>query len=506
MNITDVIWRNSHAWPNRLAVINDGKQLTFGGLRQLTELVSARLAQTGIRRGDCVAVALSNPLAYLVLTLALARIGAVTSPLKLNVPEALKQIGFDRHSIRAVVLEHGEPWRSAILSADKHLDVLTLFARPEQGVMVDVPRCADDVDDEPWLIVQSSGTTGSAKSIVRTHRRETVQSILTLPEKATQREQRTFVFIALGIGAGISTVLQQLYGGRTVVLTTSATPENFFSVIERHQPTHLWMSTGTATTMVVHAARKLPDSMQVCKSLASVSLMGAAVSPSIRSEIEQRICPHLQIFYGSTEAGFLAELTPEMFHTLPGATGRILPWVQAQVVDENDRPLPMGQSGVLRFKTPAMAGGYLKDAESSARAFREGWFYPGDMGALDAAGNISLAGRVDHLLNVGGTKVNPETIEGVLNMHPAVLESAVVLVTHEDGLQALAALVVQKERCDADELKQWCREHLSPQTVPRLVMIVPALKKNAGGKLKRAEMAKLVRWSSLPISDAAILQ
>jgi acyl-coenzyme A synthetase/AMP-(fatty) acid ligase len=263
------------------------------------------------------------------------------------------------------------------------------------------------------------------------------------------------------------------------------------------------MSAGNVSSVVAYAAANLPDSATVCKSLESISLMGAAVAPALRTEIEQRVCSHLQIFYGSTEAGFVSEASASMLTKHPAATGRILPWVQAQAVDEDDNLLPIGKRGVLRFKTPSMADGYVQDARNTARAFRDGWFYPGDMGSIDVAGNMTLAGRVDLLLNVGGNKVNPEAIEEQLNKYPAILESAVVLLTRDEGMPTLVALVVQNTSIDMNDLMRWCIEHLPRNMVPTQVVVVPELLKNAAGKLMRAEMTKATRWSQADVPNGA---
>jgi acyl-coenzyme A synthetase/AMP-(fatty) acid ligase len=152
--------------------------------------------------------------------------------------------------------------------------------------------------------------------------------------------------------------------------------------------------------------------------------------------------------------------------------------------------------GVLRFKTPVLAVGYLQDEKASALAFRQGWFYPGDQGSIDDAGFLTLGGRVDHVLNINGRRVDPVAIEQVINAHPAVLESAVVGAKQGDGHLALVAVVVAKSPVEPGELIRWCRERLEPLGVPRQIAVAASLPKNAGGKLMRAKLAQMVRLSA----------
>jgi acyl-coenzyme A synthetase/AMP-(fatty) acid ligase len=139
-----------------------------------------------------------------------------------------------------------------------------------------------------------------------------------------------------------------------------------------------------------------------------------------------------------------------------------------------------------------MTNAYLKDEAATARAFRGGWFYPGDIGALDGAGFLTLAGRVDHLLNVGGDKIDPYEIEAVLNTHPAITESAVVAVPNESGNLVAVAAVVASGAYDDEELKRMCRERLGQRCVPKRVVTLPALPKNAGGKIMRAQLTATI--------------
>ncbi len=495
MNITDVIWRNSYAWPERPAILINGKVLTYKDFRQMTELVSARLAQAGVRRGDCVAVALRSPPAYLALIFAIARLGAVATPFKMKRTEPHKQTLLTRHAVRFLVHEHGEAWRSTLLAPEHHLDAQSLIRLPVAGEKIQVPALAADVDDEPWFIALTSGTTGVPKSVVKTHWAGAMAASLHSGSEVGQRLTRLLVFADLGIQLSMAAVLRQLYAGGTLVLTPLAHPAEFFRVVERDRPTHATTTTGLAAKLVTHAAGHLPDSASRCSSLESIVLAGSVVPPAVRQGVTQRICPQLEINYGATEAGPIASMSTDMLTSHPASTGRLLSWVQAQVVDENDQPMAAGQVGTLRFKTPTMASGYLQDDEASARSFRSGWFYPGDKGLVDAAGYLSLTGRVDDVLNLGGNKIDPVSIEKVLQSYPAVFEAAVTIATRSDGRSVLVALVIAEAALDVAPLRQWCAEWLRPNEVPGHIAVVKTLPKNAGGKLMRDALARMVQFS-----------
>src|SRR6185436_651585 len=138
------------------------------------------------------------------------------------------------------------------------------------------------------------------------------------------------------------------------------------------------------------------------------------------------------------ETGLTALGDPQLRRTRPDVTGRLAPWIEAQAVDESDRPLPDGEGGILRYRSPHFVREYYDDPEASARAFRGGWFYPGDIGTV-AGRLLTLHSRVDDVINLGGLKVNPNSVEAVLVQHPGVAEAGVFATARANGTARLTA-------------------------------------------------------------------
>jgi acyl-coenzyme A synthetase/AMP-(fatty) acid ligase len=463
-------------------------------LRASVELASARLAATGITQDDVVALSIRNPLSYVMILLALARLGAVATPLSAGQSQEHRKELVAASHVHSIVLDKDDGWRSKSLPVSRYLEARTLLASPVDGERLDVPPVAQDMDERPWLISLSSGTTGKPKRNPQTH----VCSILLAnlsPRVNRDDEERIFVFAAPGIQLGINTVMQQLYRGTTTVLTQSTTPEGFYATVKRDRPTRVTTTTGNASMLVAHAAKVVPDSSVICGSIRSIVVAGSFVSPALREGIARRICARLEVGYGSTEAGFLAMSTPETHAVRPNSVGRLNGWVQAEVVDENDQPVPPGQTGILRFRSPLQTAGYLDDERATAQAFRDGWFYPGDTGSVGAAGYLFLSGRVDDTINVGGNKIDPRLIEELLDEQPEITESAVVAVTRDTGVPVLVAAVEAQGPFDADALKRLCQERLGKVYTPSAIVQVDALPRNESGKVMRSALATAIKIS-----------
>jgi acyl-coenzyme A synthetase/AMP-(fatty) acid ligase len=494
MNTTNTIWRNCNAYPDRIAILYDGHPVTYRELRLRVELASARLAATGVTRGDVVALSIRNPLSYVLILLAVARLGAVAVPLAAGQSEEDKEELVAGCRVHSIVMDKDDGWRSSSLPPSRYLEAGMLLASPVDGVRVDVPPVAQGLEGQLWLIALSSGTTGKPKRSPQTHTRSILLATLS-PRVNHDDQERVFVFVTLGIQLGIGFVMRQLYRGATTVLTQSTTAEGFFATVKRDRPTRVVTTTGNASMVVAHAVKAVPGSLAICESIRSIAVTGSFVSPALREGITRRICSMLEVEYGSTEGGGLTLSTPETHAVRPKSTGRLMAWVQAEAVDEDDQPLPPGQTGILRFKSPLQIAGYLDDERATARAFRDGWFYPGDTGTVGAAGYLFLSGRVDDTLNVGGNKIDPRLIEELLDGQPEIIESAVVAVTRDTGVPALVAAVEAQGPFDSDALKRLCRERLGKTHMPSAIVQIDALPRNESGKVMRSALAAAIKIS-----------
>jgi acyl-coenzyme A synthetase/AMP-(fatty) acid ligase len=489
MNIFLPIWRNGQAFPERVALVIDGKEMTYQQLLRVTGLASARLAEAGVSSGDCVALAITRPGPYLLTALAVARLGGVVAPFDVKWPAERSSAILGRHRVHTLVTDPEEKWRHPSLGEDRYLDVKDLMQLPRAGASLKVPDIAMEVGSQPWIIALSSGTTGTAKSIPHTHDRALLYACLPTVHSEKADLERVLVFASTHLGMAMNTILHQLIAGRTAVLATARTPENFYALVERDRPTYVKTSTGTAVRLVAYAAKSLPDSLQKCASVRGMSLAGSSASAALCAQIEKYICPNLEINYGGSEIGRVAEATPETLAARPQSAGRLRPWVEMEAVDEEGRTLAPGQPGIIREKSPLLTSGYVGDPEGTAQAFRDGWFYPGDTGHVDPAGYLTLTGRVDELLNVGGNKIDPCRIEATLDAQPGVEESAVVAVHAKDGRSALVAVIVAAGSVDEEALKNACAERLGRHCAPARIVRAQSIPRNAGGKIMRKELA-----------------
>jgi acyl-CoA synthetase (AMP-forming)/AMP-acid ligase II len=171
--------------------------------------------------------------------------------------------------------------------------------------------------------------------------------------------------------------------------------------------------------------------------------------------------------------------------------GIVHPGVEVAVVDEAGQALVPGTLGRIRVRGHLVVSGYDGEADDTG-AFRDGWFYPGDLGSLGADGMLRLAGREGDVFNLGGVKVAARTVEATLLEMPGVTDAAAFTVADALGVATLWAAVVGPDRLAREALERFCRERLR-ESFPKAVIQLPSLPRNAAGKLRRDVLAALAR-------------
>jgi long-chain acyl-CoA synthetase len=270
------------------------------------------------------------------------------------------------------------------------------------------------------------------------------------------------------------------------VILERFSPEAVLAAIARHRVTFF---PGVATMF-----RRLLASPALARAdLSSVrlALSGAAPCPwDLAQEWRQRTGVRILRGYGLTELfrpiSYLAD-DPRDF---PDAIGRVVPGVDARVIDDDARTLPAGDVGELLLRTPAVMDGYLNAPEDTDAVLVDGWFKTGDLATLTAEGFVRIAGRKKDLILRGGYSVYPQEVETVLLTHPDIAEAAVVGIQHEELGEEVAAFVTLHPGATAsiDHLTAWCRSRLAAYKCPRRFTVVAELPRSATGKILKSRL------------------
>jgi acyl-coenzyme A synthetase/AMP-(fatty) acid ligase len=217
--------------------------------------------------------------------------------------------------------------------------------------------------------------------------------------------------------------------------------------------------------------------------------IGAPLFAEEKREALRKVAPRFQEIYGSAPIGPISILRPDDVAERAASVGRPLPLVDVEVVDDAGRPLGPQAPGRLRCRGPGLTSpvgsGHGPDD------FRDDWYYPGELAAIDERGYIFLQGRSSEVIFRGGAKIFPAEVEAVLQEHESVVEAAVVARQSPTNEQDVIAFVTTNRSVAVGELIAHCRTRLTPYKVPCEIHIVPELPRNSSGKLDKGA---LQRW------------
>jgi fatty-acyl-CoA synthase/long-chain acyl-CoA synthetase len=215
------------------------------------------------------------------------------------------------------------------------------------------------------------------------------------------------------------------------------------------------------------------------------------IPAAMRDSIRARLTPHLMISYGTNHIGNVAFADASLQRRHPDTIGRPARDIEIEVVDSDHQPLPRGELGRVRVRGPGFPTAYLDDSDATARDFRDGWYYPGDLAILTDDGDILFKGRLDDVINFDGVKIFPSEIEQELLRHPDVAEAVAFALPSLRFGQAPAAAVRLHRQTDLQQLLEFCRDRLGLRG-PENIFVVTDLPKNAMGKVMRREIAEAI--------------
>lgn len=515
----------------------DRSVITYADLKARVSQAANALTALGIGRGDRVVIYLPVIPETVIITLAIARIGAIHSLVFGGFSAEALRFRVEDTGAKLLVTTDGQFRRGAAVPVKANADEAVSGENSIERVLV-VRRTGDETPDIPWttgrdvwwhdvvdtasethepeyfdsenplFIVYTSGTTGKPKGLVHTSGGYLTQASFT--HWAMFDAKETDVHWCTADLAWVTAHTYEIYGplsnGLTQVIYegTPNTPTNtrHFEIIERYGVTTYY----TAPTLIRTLMTWFPDGVPPEFDLSSIRLLGTvgeAINPEAWVWFHHNIgadrCPIIDTWWQSeTGAAIMAPL-PGVTTLKPGSATRALPGLSTMVVDESGAEVPLGSGGylVIEGTWPAMArtvwGNPQRYLDSYWRSYAEqGYFFSGDGAKYDLDGDIWLLGRVDDVINVSGHRLSTIEIESALVAHGAVGEAGVIGVHDDTTGQAVVAYCVLNaqqgnlEPGEAEaELKKHVTQLIGAIARPKNIYIVEDLPKTRSGKIMR---------------------
>lgn len=482
-NVADLVTAAAASGPGRTALVDaaTGEAVSWAEVNEAADRVAAGLAGCGVVAGDRVVVRMPVGIPYCLAVFGVLRAGAVLVPLSTDLPTA-------------AVLDLLADCKAAMYAGDPvpGMDVPVLaFDGPTAPVRASVG--GEDVA----ALCYTSGTSGRPRGVLLSHRALLANvaqcaALRPAPVTATDRMLLSLPLShAYGLGPGL---LQVAAAGATAVLLPRFGTEEALDAIHTHRVTTL-----LGVPPMYAALLSAPDE-RLHEALSTVRLFtsGAApLPPALLAGIRRVTGLPVYEGYGLTETAPVLTSTLASGTAKPGSVGRPLPGVELRIVDSDGDPLPgedpddelgdeTGGTGLVAVRGPNLFSGYWPDRAHGPGA--DGWFRTGDIGYLDADGDLHLVDRANDLIIVNGFNVYPHEVEHVLDGLDGVAESAAVGVPDERTGETVKAFVITRPGADLSpaQVIDHCATHLARFKVPTSVAFVDTLPHTPTGKLARA--------------------
>jgi acyl-CoA synthetase (AMP-forming)/AMP-acid ligase II len=500
--ITDlgaVVEVNAGRYPERTAIVYGDRRVSFAELEQRARRVACGLLEEGIEPGARVALLDRNADSFFDILFGTVRANAVL--VTVNFRLATPEIEFILADSRAELFFVGADFLPQVEALRDRLPalkrIIVLSDEPgsefdEWCARQDPSTALPDIEPESGAVqMYTSGTTGNPKGVELSHRAMvnaalaglSVWPFLYEPDSAVLGTMPLFHIAAANL------CIAALYAGARAEILREATPAELAEIIPSHG-----ISLVPLPAAVIHAMLRLEGVEDKDFSCLRVMLVaGSGIAVELLREATEMFDCGFALSYGATEmCGGVTylhpdECTPDGGKRLESA-GTLLANSEVRILDEEGKELPAGEIGEVVTRSNRLMSCYWNRPDATAESLRDGWFYSGDAGYMDADGYLFIVDRLKDMVISGGENVYPTEIEQVMHTHPAVEDVAVVGIPDDKWGETLLAFVIRKsgQETSAGELEEYLRSRLAGFKVPRRYEFVDEFPRNATGKvLKR---------------------
>jgi long-chain acyl-CoA synthetase len=493
-------------YPEQTAIVYDKLRISYAELYAKIAGLSKGLSALGIGQGDCLALILPNCPEFVFSFFAIAKLKAIAVPLNhLFKAEEISYYVSDSN-VKAIVTDakRAKMCREIISEIGRSIELIVVDDEQAATYFYDLIKPVESSKDErstaftgEVIYQYSSGSTGRPKRVGRTQenlyhevsnftqtaRVTSSDRILCLVPLYHAHGLGNCLLAALGNGATLVILEQVWQKGMPVEIPFVFRRTRVLELIQQEQITIL-----PAVPYIFNTLAETPPETQADLSTLRLCFSaGNFLSKDIFDKFRDRFGVPVRQLYGCTEAGSVSINLDEQPEKTWNSVGVPMNNVEIKIIDDGGRELPNGATGEVAIASSALTTGYHNLPELNQQAFRDGKFFTGDLGKIDAEGRLYITGRKKILIDTGGRKVDPIEIEDVLVSHSKVKEAVVVGVKGPFAGEIVKAVIVLKnsQDCPEQEITSYCKERLAEFKVPKIIEFRDEIPKSPLGKILR---------------------
>jgi fatty-acyl-CoA synthase len=481
--------------PDRVAIVDERGTLTFAEVDARTNALANALALSGVGEGDGVAILCRNHRGFIDGTVACVKLGA--NALFLNTEFGAPAIAAVLERERTVALIYDQEFAPLVAEGAKSIPRFLAFHEPgaeladpplEELIAHGCSRPRQPPAKPGRVVILTSGTTGTPKGAMRKPPDSAEPAAAVFSSIPLRALETTVIAAPLFHSWGFAHFVLGLPLCSTLVLRRRFDAEETLRAVAQHRA-----STLVVVPVMLQRMLELPAEMLARYDLSSLRVIassGSALPGELANRVMDSLGDALYNLYGTTEVAWVTIATPADLRAAPGTAGRPPMGTVVKLLDERGREVPRGERGRIFAANSFVFEGYT---DGGRQEVIRGLTHTGDVGHFDEHGRLFVDGRDDEMIVSGGENVYPREVEDLLAAHEGIEEAAVIGVRDRDFGQRLRAFVVPRNGAElaAGHIKDFVRQNLARYKVPRDVIFVTELPRNAAGKVLKRELSAL---------------
>ncbi|MDD4875558.1 MAG: AMP-binding protein [Dehalococcoidales bacterium] len=502
MNLKIMLQEVVMRYGEKTAVVLGNRKLSYVELDEASNKVANALINIGVRKGNRVAILLSNSPEFIVIYFGIIKIGAIAVPLdtKYKTGELISLFNDSHPKVLVAESPFLEPL-IPLLSSFRYIKyVISLSSKYEDQFLsyqeiitagvcrnIEIELYPEDIAQ----IIYTSGPTFRPKGVMLSHR-SLVAEVIISGDGFQQTDEDVAVLFALPLHHVVGLIivlLTSISRGSKVIMLSGLSISGLLNTIEREKST-LFIGVPFVFALMVHMAEEEEIKYNL-SSLRLCSAGGAPVPVELMKRFKQFYGFDIIQFWGLTES--VAHVTCQTINGTGklGSVGKALKGWKVKIVGDDGKELPKNQPGEMIVNGPLMSG-YYNNLQATAEILKDGWLYTGDIGKEDKSGELFILGRKKEMIIVKGQNIYPSDIEDVLHTHPKIAEAVVMGAPDEMRGEIVKAVIRLKngEITTEHEIRRFCLKRMANYKVPKQIIFSDCPSKNIAGKIYEKDLAK----------------
>ncbi|MCL5886585.1 MAG: AMP-binding protein [Actinobacteria bacterium] len=515
LNVGDTLTRTAWRMPQKLAVVDGEKRLTYEELNQQVNKLANSLAVHGYKRGNRISLLAGNSLEFLLTYYACAKLGVVCVPINTGWGADEIRYVLGHSKAQAVIVESQlaekllssldsvETLKEVVLApgvGDEELSANQLSERANSGVqrfwnLLDEGDSSEPLvyveDRDPLTYLYTSGTTSAPKGVVGSHLSIYIESLTCVVESGFSESERTVAMMPFFHTAQLNGVITPtIMVGGTIFVARTFDPTALLETIEREKISFIFGLPMMYRIMLDHPDLHKRDLSSLRRALYAMAPMP---DKDLRRAIEEFKC-EFALGFGQTEMAPLTTVfKPDDQLLYPGSVGSQIINIQTAIMDENGNILSPDEVGEIVYRGPHAMEGYLDDQDATSKAFQYGWFHSGDTGHFDENGILWFDDRTKDVIKTGGENVASIEVEkAIYAAEEGIMEVVVIGLPHDRWGEAITAVAICREgvTLDPEQVIAKTKEIIASFKAPKAIIFVDQMPRTATGKVQKHLLRK----------------